>query len=109
MIGASLGDLIGHHAGRKPPDALALSYPDATLTWPELDKRVTQRARLLRSLGVTEGDFRKDLDTEQFAHDVHGVMLAYHHAARLLRDPRADDRATRAFEALVAAARLRKN
>jgi AcrR family transcriptional regulator len=59
--------------------------------------------------GVTEGHFRADLDTEQFAHDVHGVMLAYHHASRLLRDPKADARATRAFEALVAAARARRN
>jgi hypothetical protein len=32
-------------------------------------------------------------------------MLAYHHASRLLDDPDAAARATRAFEALVAAAR----
>ncbi len=54
---------------------------------------------------VAEGHFRADLDAEQFAHDTHGVMLAYHHARRLLRDPRAEDRARRAFEALLLAAR----
>jgi hypothetical protein len=39
------------------------------------------------------------------AHDLYGVMLAYHHAARLLADPKAGRRAKHAFEALVAAAR----
>jgi len=33
-------------------------------------------------------------------------MLAYHHARRLLRDPRAPQRARNAFDALVSAARL---
>jgi hypothetical protein len=54
---------------------------------------------------VDEGEFRRDLDVEQFAHDLHGITLAYHHARRLLRDPRADERAQRAFETLLAAAR----
>ena len=55
--------------------------------------------------GVAEGDFRPQLDGEQIAHDLYGVMLAYHHARRLLRDPRASERARRAFDALVEAAR----
>jgi AcrR family transcriptional regulator len=55
--------------------------------------------------GVTEGQFRADADPDQFAYDLHGVMLAYHHASRLLGDPDAAARATRAFEALLAAAR----
>jgi AcrR family transcriptional regulator len=54
---------------------------------------------------VSEGHFRKDVDPEQFAHDFHSVMLGYHHALRLLRDPRAEKRAIRAFENLVEAAR----
>jgi AcrR family transcriptional regulator len=54
--------------------------------------------------GVAEGRFRADADPEQFAHDLQGVMLAYHHASRLLRDPAAETRARRAFEALLAAA-----
>jgi AcrR family transcriptional regulator len=55
--------------------------------------------------GLGEGHFRPDADPEQFAYDLHGVMLAYHHASRLLGDPDAAARATRAFEALLAAAR----
>lgn len=57
-------------------------------------------------LGVAEGHFR-DGEGEQFAHDLYGVMLAYHHAARLMRDPHAEQRARAAFEALLAAARGR--
>lgn len=56
--------------------------------------------------GVTEGQFSRDTDPAQFAYDLHGVMLAYHHARRLLRDPLAERRARRAFEALVAAVRV---
>jgi AcrR family transcriptional regulator len=55
--------------------------------------------------GVSEGQFRPDADPGQFAYDLHGVMLAYHHASRLLGDPDAAARASRAFEALLAAAR----
>jgi AcrR family transcriptional regulator len=51
--------------------------------------------------GVAEGHLRPDLDAEQIAHDLNGIMLAYHHAARLLRDPRAELRARRAYQALI--------
>jgi AcrR family transcriptional regulator len=53
--------------------------------------------------GMDAGQFRADADAEQFAHDLYGVMLAYHHAARLLRAPEAEARARRAFETLLAA------
>ena len=55
--------------------------------------------------GVTAGHFREDADPEQFAHDLYGIALAYHHASRLLADPRAEERARSAFESLLAAAR----
>jgi AcrR family transcriptional regulator len=55
--------------------------------------------------GIVEGHFRSDADPDQFAYDLHGVMLAFHHASRLLGDPDAAARATRAFEALLVAAR----
>ncbi len=55
--------------------------------------------------GIAEGHFRDDTDPEQVAQDFYGVILARHHMLRLLRDARADSRARRAFEALVAAAR----
>jgi AcrR family transcriptional regulator len=57
---------------------------------------------------VTEGHFRADLDTEQFAHDLYAVMLGYHHAARLMRDPRAGDRARAGFQLLREAASKRR-
>ncbi len=55
-------------------------------------------------MAVDEGEFRKDADPAQFAHDLYAVMLGHYHAARLLRDPLAAQRALRAFEALMAAA-----
>lgn len=54
---------------------------------------------------VIEGHFRADLDPEQFAHELNGIILAYHHASRLLRDPAAEERTRATFEALVKAAR----
>jgi AcrR family transcriptional regulator len=55
--------------------------------------------------GVSEGHFRPDADGGQFAQDFYGVMLAYHHADRLLRDPKAEERARNALERLLGAAR----
>jgi AcrR family transcriptional regulator len=56
-------------------------------------------------IAVQEGDFRPDLDVEQFAYGCQGIGLAFVHASRLLRDPIARRRADLAFEALVRAAR----
>jgi AcrR family transcriptional regulator len=53
---------------------------------------------------VSEGEFRSDVDVEQFAYELHGIMLSHHHASRLLRDERAPERARRAYESLVEAA-----
>jgi hypothetical protein len=55
--------------------------------------------------GIAAGAFRRDADAMQFAHDLYGVMLAYHHASRLLHDPLAETRARRAFDALLSAVR----
>lgn len=54
---------------------------------------------------VAEGDFAADTDVEQFAYDVHGVTLAYHHSSRLMRDPRAVERTERAIESLLESVR----
>lgn len=75
-------------------DALVCSEHD----WLELLATVAGTA-------VAEGEFRADLDTEQFAYEMHGIMLAHHHASRLMHDERADQRAFTAFESLVVAAR----
>ena len=55
--------------------------------------------------GVTEGQFRPDVDPRQFAQDMLGVMLAFHVANRLLADPEAATRARRALDVLIDAAR----
>ncbi len=55
--------------------------------------------------GVREGQFDADLDVDQFAYEMHGILLSYHHAHRLLDDPQARRRAELAMERLIAAAR----
>jgi AcrR family transcriptional regulator len=55
--------------------------------------------------GVQEGHFGRDFDAEQFAYEFHGIMLSYHHVARLLHDPNAETRVRRAFESLLARVR----
>jgi AcrR family transcriptional regulator len=55
--------------------------------------------------GIAEGHFRPDADPDQFTQDFYGVMLAHHHATRLLGDRRAPDRAWRSFERLLDDAR----
>src|SRR2546429_2082369 len=56
-------------------------------------------------IAVNEGHFRADLDCEQFAHDCQGIGLAFVHASRLMRDPKAHVRAASAFETLLDACR----
>lgn len=53
---------------------------------------------------IREGHFSSSVDPEQFAHDLNGIILAYHHAARLLRDRDAERRARTSFAALLRAA-----
>lgn len=52
---------------------------------------------------VSEGDFRADLDTEQFAFTLLGLIYAFHHTARLLKDPKAIGHTKAAFESLIQA------
>jgi len=55
--------------------------------------------------GIQEGQFHQDFDPEQFAYDLYGAMLSYHHLARLLRDLNAETRVRRSFDSLLARAR----
>ena len=41
-------------------------------------------AQMFRT-GIAEGEFRPDADAEQFAHDLHAVMLGFFHACRVQR------------------------
>ena len=51
---------------------------------------------------IDEGHVVRETDAAQFAQDLYGIMLAWHHHSRLLGDPAAEQRARRAFEALLA-------
>ena len=70
-----------------------------------LQKDWLEMVGIVFATGVTEGHFRKDVEPEQFAHDLYAIMLGFHHAARLLRDPRAEARSNAAFERLLSSAR----
>ena len=59
-------------------------------------------------IAVQEGHFRADLDCAQFAHDCQGIGLAFVHASRLMRDPKARARAASAFETLLSASRAKR-
>jgi AcrR family transcriptional regulator len=50
---------------------------------------------------VQEGELSAGLDCEQFAYELQAIMLGYAHASRLMKDSRARERTTRAFEALL--------
>ena len=70
------------------------------LDWLETIATVTSTA-------VAEGDFRADVDPQQFAFELQGLTLGYHHATRLLDDELALDRVRTAFESLLDRARAR--
>jgi bile acid-coenzyme A ligase len=55
MSTKSISSVIQDHARRKG-SAPAVTYPDGSLSWDELDRRSNQRARLLASMGVKQDD-----------------------------------------------------
>lgn len=59
-------------------------------------------AQVCRS-GVSVGHVRADVDAEQVAHELYGVMLVFYLKRRLLADPAAETRTRAAFESLLAA------
>ena len=74
-------------------DALVRNQRD----WAEFIETVARTA-------VSEGDFREDLDVQQFAFSLQGLIYAFHHTARLLRDPKALEHIRRAFDQLLESA-----
>jgi AcrR family transcriptional regulator len=78
---------------------------------PVRDRLVHLQTDLLDSIATMtrgaqrEGHFKPTVDPEQFAHDLNGIILAHHHAARLLRQPDAEQRTRTAFAALLHHAR----
>jgi AcrR family transcriptional regulator len=57
------------------------------------------------SLCVEEGHFRDDIDIDQLTSELHGIALKYHLDNRLLRNRRASERARKAYDRLIDAAR----
>ncbi len=52
-------------------------------------------------VAIDEKQFRADVDPQQVAFEIYGVMAAGHAAARLVGDPKAGSRTRRAFDALM--------
>jgi AcrR family transcriptional regulator len=65
--------------------------------WVGLLEALTQDA-------VTTGEFRHDLDVEQFVWELHGIYLSNHVSQRLLKDPKAKERRRTAVDRLVSEA-----
>ena len=57
-------------------------------------------------IAISEGHLRSDVDPEQLAFELYGLMLGMHTFHRFLREPTTLDRARKAFERLLAAARV---
>ena len=63
-----------------------------------------EQQRMLRraaEIAVEEGEFRKDLDLDQFVFELSAILPAFHHSGRLLGDPNAKRHALSAFESLM--------
>lgn len=73
----SIASIIRGHAQRKG-SMPAITYPDGTLSWSELDKRSNQRARMLASLGVKRDDLVVVMlpNSSEFHEAVAGVWKA---------------------------------
>lgn len=62
--------------------------------WISSLKRIAQSA-------VTAGDFRPDIDPEQFAFELYSLLLGFHYYHQLLNDPKTRQRQQQALEALL--------
>lgn len=62
-----------------------------------------QRDTLKRAaqIAIEEGEFRRDLDVDQFVFELASITAAYHHFGRLMHDPNAERHAYQAFESLL--------
>ncbi|MFA9410421.1 MAG: TetR/AcrR family transcriptional regulator [Deltaproteobacteria bacterium] len=68
----------------------------------ETQRDYADTLRRAAEIAVEEGEFRKDLDLDQFVFELGSITAAYHHFGRLLGDPEADQRARKMFEGLLA-------
>ena len=68
----------------------------------ETQRDYADTLRRAAEIAVEEGEFRKDLDLDQFVFELGSITAAYHHFGRLLGDPEAEQRARKMFEGLLA-------
>ena len=68
----------------------------------ETQRDYADTLRRAAEIAVEEGEFRKDLDLDQFVFELGSITAAHHHFGRLLGDPGADQRARKMFEGLLA-------
>jgi len=68
----------------------------------ETQRDYADTLRRAAEIAVEEGEFRKDLDLDQFVFELGSITAAYHHFGRLLGDPEADQRARKMFQGLLA-------
>jgi len=68
----------------------------------ETQRDYADTLRRAAEIAVEEGEFRKDLDLDQFVFELGSITAAYHQFGRLLGDPEADQRARKMFEGLLA-------
>lgn len=68
----------------------------------EIQRDHQETVRRAAQIAVDEGEFRKDLDLDQFVFEMGSITAAYHHFGRLLGDPRAEKHANNMFESLLA-------
>lgn len=62
--------------------------------WLDSLKRIAQSA-------IKAGDFREDIDCEQFAFDLYSLLLGFHYYYKLLNDQKTRERLKVAFERLL--------
>ncbi|HET7131431.1 MAG TPA: TetR family transcriptional regulator, partial [Gammaproteobacteria bacterium] len=109
LFSAWLGWAMAERAGGCPllgaavelddrPGALRDYLVERQRAWLDCIARIAVKA-------VADGHFRRDLDPAQFAFEFNNLGLGFNFAHRLLDDASAKTRTTRAFEALMAAAR----
>jgi len=68
----------------------------------ETQRDLADTLRRAAEIAIEEGQFRKDLDLDQFVFELGSITAAYHHFGRLLGDPDAEQRAHNMFEGLLA-------
>jgi AcrR family transcriptional regulator len=70
----------------------------------EEEKRLLDVLTRSARLGVESGTLRSDLDCDLLAFQIHGLMLGFHHARRLMRLRNAEAMARASFDQLLAQA-----